>query len=828
MSMGTVKVDDVCRLAGDLQLRLPMADRLLRRGPYPHYAENCMASGIEDYAIEAGGTVMVSALGSVLSGSGTLIAKLEPGCCSASEHVHALIPHDPADARYLWRVLTTSPAAARRVTGSSQLRQLGAAALVTTPIPWPQRPERDAFVAALDEVDGERERLNALIPQIYARADEAYAATVACSDEGRVRVGEICRIARGTDVLAVERGADKAVRVEGPNGALGRCDEALADGPIVAVGPSGRRLLAHYVDEPSHPIAEMAYVTQDMCDVDLPTLLLALRHAGLPDRVRVDGHVAGVTGLTMEGLADVELALGTPQARAAFAPKAAAFVRELCEAEHALVELAHTRAERIRAFFAPADYEPAALPTPRGATVYAAPLNAAAPEPELPLVGSDPELGALAPLARAHGFGLAPDDLAWELAPLAVLRACLDAGLWAPIVQAARALADAARTAADAPTTDDAIPAPYGTPDLIGALDAAMGTLAERDDLLSFLPNLSYASSLLTPAQLAQWVLELDALDCAAITPQAVRATFSLAPMARALPPEVGAVFAGALRGAVALLGGTPETVYVPCEADGLVTDLLARELPDVTLRTQFDDFPHMLAAAMVRAVALRDARETRGGLGAAAGSALVADEFADWVTPLVCAALPPNAGPWCTGAPAADDPRWVLGTPPRNKANFAWLQHALAHQAPGGVTVLLCCNALLHSTSGSEPGLRRTLVEQGRVRLVCALPAGIYGDERPAMSVLVLGDAGCADEVLFVDALGAGVAVEGATPRSLPRRQLPAEAADALAEACAGWLARGERPGGLPEGIAARVVSRMDVLDAGGSLAPWTYAPEA
>ncbi len=827
MGEGTVRVGDVSWLAGDRQLRLPMARRIACKGPYPLYAENCQPYGIDDYALEAGGTVMVSAVGQVLTSAGTLIAHLEPGRCSASEHVHAVVPHDPGDARYLWRVLTTTPAASFYVAGSSQLRQIAPSALMSLRIPWPDADRRAAFVAALDGYDDERARLNDLIPQLYACADEAYAAEVAASSEERVRVADVCRLARGTDVPAADRAPDKPVRVEGPNGRLGRCDEALVSEPAVMVGPSGRHLLAHYVDEPAHPIAEMAFVTRGACDVDLPMLLLALRNAGVLDRLHVNGELVGAAGLTMENLGDVALALGTPAAREAFAAKAADAVRDVCAAQRALDELARSRSELVASFFSETDYEPAGLPTPRGTTVFPAALGAAQAAPVTPAPGSDPALGVLGDIVREHSFGLAPDDVAWELGPLAVVRACADADEWGPVAAAARAVAQVDLSAAEG----DPGSAPEAPAGVVAALDAAMALLSERDDLLSFLPNLSYASSLLTPAQLAQWVMLLDAIEPSAVTSDAVRAVFSLPPMARALPPAVATVFAGALRGAVAGMeargdAGLLETAYVPYEADGTVIDMLARELPDVTLRAQFEDFPCMLASAMVRAVELRDARETRGGLGAAAGSALAADEFADWKAPIVCAALPPNAGEWHAEAPVADDPRWVLGTPPRNKANYAWLQHALAHQSHGGATLLLVGNAALHSTSGSEPLLRRTLVEQRRVRLVCALPAGVFGDDRPAMSLVALGDEGCADDILFVDALGEGRPIEGAGLRACPRRVVPDDLARAVADICEAWLGAAALPTPDAAPVPLRVASVNDVLAQGAMLAPWAYAP--
>ena len=798
MNKGRVRLGEVCRLAGDLQVRMAMSDRVARKGPYPLYAENCMKYGIDDYAIEAGGTVMVSAIGQVVTSAGTLVAMLEPGRCSASEHVHALIPHDPADAAYLWRVISTSPHAARSVTGSAQLRQLGGGALISTPIPWPSREQRDAFVARLEEFDQEKARLSDLVPELYAKADAAFVEQVVAASDERTRVSEVCRFERGTDVPATLRANDKPVRVEGPSGILGHCDEALSEEPLVAVGPSGRRLLSHYVDEPSHPIAEMAYVTQGGCDVPLPVLLFALRHAGLPDRLRVNGKVVGTMGLTVDGLGDVELALGTEQARADFTAYAQQIVDEICAAQHRMVACTKERAEYIAAFFKDDSYESAELPAPRGKTAYAPAMGSAKGKVETADPTENPALGPLAAIVKEQSFELAPDDLAWELAPLAVVRACLDEDGWAKISAAAQG--DACG--------------------LVGAIDEGLATLAGSDDLLEFMPNLSYASSLLKPEQLAQWVRALDAIAAAEITGAVVRATFDLSSDQGALPAEVGTIMAGTM----AALAGDAEVAYVPVESQGLAVDLFAQALPEVTLRAQFDDFSHMLATAMVRAAWLRDARETRGGLGAAAGDALAADEFADWKAPLVCAVLPPNAGQWCDHAPSADDPRWVLGTPPRNKANFAWLQLALSHQEKGGATVLLICSSALHSTSGSEPALRHKLVDGRRVRLVCSLPARIFGDDRPSMSMLVMGDEGCSEQILFVDALGLGEDIDGAAANMRPQRRLPAKTAQDISQACAAWLADGTLPG---DGLPARVVGIEEVQAADDMLTPWTYVEE-
>ena len=171
---------------------------------------------------------------------------------------------------------------------------------------------------------------------------------------------------------------------------------------------------------------------------------------------------------------------------------------------------------------------------------------------------------------------------------------------------------------------------------LVGALDAAMGTLSEADDLLSFLPNLSYQSSLLKPDQLASWVRALDAVDPAAVRGSHVRAAFALDPDAPCLPAE----------GAPRLLRrssrrrprrcprGSRRPTSPARRARGR-SSAFARVLPDVTMRAQFGEFSHMLAAAMVRAVELRGARETRGGpREPPRGARCAFDQFADWKAP--------------------------------------------------------------------------------------------------------------------------------------------------------------------------------------------------
>jgi methylase of polypeptide subunit release factors len=70
-----------------------------------------------------------------------------------------------------------------------------------------------------------------------------------------------------------------------------------------------------------------------------------------------------------------------------------------------------------------------------------------------------------------------------------------------------------------------------------------------------------------------------------------------------------------------------------------------------------------------------------------------------------------------------AYDPRWAYGVPPRAEPELAWVQHVLAHLAPGGRAVLLLPPATASRPSGRR--VRTELLRAGALRGVIALPPG-------------------------------------------------------------------------------------------------------
>lgn len=73
------------------------------------------------------------------------------------------------------------------------------------------------------------------------------------------------------------------------------------------------------------------------------------------------------------------------------------------------------------------------------------------------------------------------------------------------------------------------------------------------------------------------------------------------------------------------------------------------------------------------------------------------------------------------------DDVRWKYGIPPKNNANFAWMQHMIHHLSPEGKIGLVLANGSLSSTTGGEGKIRQAIVEDDLVECIVALPTQLF-----------------------------------------------------------------------------------------------------
>ena len=72
------------------------------------------------------------------------------------------------------------------------------------------------------------------------------------------------------------------------------------------------------------------------------------------------------------------------------------------------------------------------------------------------------------------------------------------------------------------------------------------------------------------------------------------------------------------------------------------------------------------------------------------------------------------------------DDPRWKYGLPPKNNANYAWLQHMISKLSQNGKMACILANGSL-SASGQEGEIRKKTIENDLVDCIIAMPTNLF-----------------------------------------------------------------------------------------------------
>jgi SAM-dependent methyltransferase len=205
-------------------------------------------------------------------------------------------------------------------------------------------------------------------------------------------------------------------------------------------------------------------------------------------------------------------------------------------------------------------------------------------------------------------------------------------------------------------------------------------------------------------------------------------------------PPELADLMLG-------LAGDSPRRLLDPACGSGTILLAAARRGYS---RVEGQELDRSLALVSALRLAF-----TGASFDVSAGDSLRADAYprpsADAV---VCS--PPFADRSWGAEDLADDPRWEYGTPPRLEPELAWVQHALAHVAPGGPVVMLMPPAAAARPSGRR--LRRALVAGGALRAVISLPPKLAAHYALALQIWVLSRPEldrAYSHVLLVDASG-------------------------------------------------------------------------
>jgi len=108
------------------------------------------------------------------------------------------------------------------------------------------------------------------------------------------------------------------------------------------------------------------------------------------------------------------------------------------------------------------------------------------------------------------------------------------------------------------------------------------------------------------------------------------------------------------------------------------------------------------------------------------------------------------------------NDKRWVYGTPPKNNANFAWMQHMLYHSSPKAVVGLVLANGSLSSTTGGEDKIREKIVKADLVEAIIALPDKLFFNTQiPACIWILNKNKPQKKRTLFIDARDFGEMID-------------------------------------------------------------------
>lgn len=216
--------------------------------------------------------------------------------------------------------------------------------------------------------------------------------------------------------------------------------------------------------------------------------------------------------------------------------------------------------------------------------------------------------------------------------------------------------------------------------------------------------------------------------------------------------------------------------------------------------------------------------RGIEADMGSHSADSFTEDLHQDLRADYVIANPPFNVSDWWD-AKLGDDPRWKYGTPPKNNANFAWVQHFIHHLAPTGTAGFVLANGALSSRAIGESDVRERLINDDLVDCIVSLPDRLFFNTAIPVSLWFIskgrngnGHRARAGEVLFIDARNFGQ-METRRLRALSDNDI-----SRIASTYHAW--RSHAPAttyGDVDGF-CRVASRKEIAAQGYVLAPSRY----
>ena len=191
--------------------------------------------------------------------------------------------------------------------------------------------------------------------------------------------------------------------------------------------------------------------------------------------------------------------------------------------------------------------------------------------------------------------------------------------------------------------------------------------------------------------------------------------------------------------------------------------------------------------------------RGIEGDIGPNNGDSFLNDLHPDLKADFILANPPFNMKAWGQEQ-LDDDMRWAYGQPPKNNANFAWVQHMIHHLAPDGRAGFLLANGSMSSTFSGEGEIRKAIVEADLVDCMfytTQIPVCLWFLDRNKTSEDERDRRG---ETLFIDARQMGALVDR-THRELSEANLEKISGTYHAWRMGESPDRGESPRSIPDG---------------------------
>ncbi|PKM88448.1 MAG: N-6 DNA methylase [Firmicutes bacterium HGW-Firmicutes-12] len=108
------------------------------------------------------------------------------------------------------------------------------------------------------------------------------------------------------------------------------------------------------------------------------------------------------------------------------------------------------------------------------------------------------------------------------------------------------------------------------------------------------------------------------------------------------------------------------------------------------------------------------------------------------------------------------DDARWKYGIPPKNNANYAWIEHIISKLSPNGVAGFVLANGSMSTSTKAEAEIRKNIIEAGLLDCIVTMPPNLFYNVTIPVCLWFLSKKreNRKDKILFIDARKMGTMV--------------------------------------------------------------------